>query len=385
MSVPVRCLTCLIFSWFGQLALAVDVPGDGQLWTGKLFRQNLDHPVNVVFTRSDLLFILHDLAANQQIALVLDRRQDSSVVLTIDSRNDSLLNTLTKITRMVNCELVVIDNVVYCGPISATSRLRTLVELRKSELPLKTTGIPNRRRLELLTRQTFKWTDLQSAREIIEAIAAKCQMKVTNLDLIPHDLWAAKTLPETSVVEALSIVLNQFDLTFAWRQTGSSIELVPIPDQIRVERRIHPVQKLSDALELVRQRYPTLEVTTLNTDLVVKGLVEECELAEELLRGKKTNKNKTEDPQDLRSQQFTFSVPVAVPLSLILKKLEESNITFEYDPEEMKDHGVDLEQLIEINVTKVSTEKFFKALFDPAKIDFQIQQSTVKLTPKKRK
>ena len=108
------------------------------------------------------------------------------------------------------------DGFVYLGPKSATRQLRTLIELRKIDLQSKETRIPEQRRNELQRHRTFEWRDLDTPREILARISDSFRLTISNVDLIPHDLWAAAVLPDASLSEALSVVLIQFDLTFRW-------------------------------------------------------------------------------------------------------------------------------------------------------------------------
>ena len=56
--------------------------------------------------------------------------------------------------------------------------------------------------------------------------------------------------------EALTVVLIQFDLTFRWTDAGAAIELLPIPEQVSIERKHHSKLKPADAMSLIRQRFP---------------------------------------------------------------------------------------------------------------------------------
>ena len=92
---------------------------------------------------------------------------------------------------------------------------------------------------------------------------------------------------------------------------------------------------------------------------------------------------KIEPPQPLQQQLFTLKAE-RVPLIALIKKLEESAINFDYDSDELKKAGVDLEQKVQIDVKKASAKEFFKLLFDPVGLEFQIDHLTVTLKPKKR-
>ena len=66
-----------------------------------------------------------------------------------------------------------------------------------------------------------------------------------------------------------------------------------------------------------------------------------------------------------------------------MKTLEESAVTFEYSVEDFKRAGIDLETRVDIDVKKATADDFFRSIFEPLGIQFQIDHLTVKLKPKR--
>ena len=352
--------------------------------TDTSFRQELERPFSGSWSSIEFRQLLKEVAADRQISIILDRRLDPSVEVPIDVNNVSLRTGLTGIARQVNGDATVSQNIVFLGPKSATKRLRTLIELRSLDLQSKEFSIPKPRRSELLQRKTFESQDLDSPREILQKFANEVSLNISNGQLIPHDLWAGMALPDVTIVEALSVILIQFDLTFRWIDKGAAIELIPIPDVVLLERKHHPKQKPFEVIDQVRERFPQLAVEVWKTEISVKGSLEEHEAVAAFLRGDRVNSPiKIEPPQPLQQQLFTLKAE-RVPLIALIKKLEESAINFDYDSDELKKAGVDLEQTVQIDVKKASAKEFFKLLFDPVGLEFQIDHLTVTLKPKKR-
>ncbi len=348
------------------------------------FRQELDRPFSGSWSSIEFRQLLKEVTADRRVSVILDRRLDPSVEAPIDVNNVSLSTGLTGIARQVNGDVTILENIVFLGPKSATKRLRTLVELRELDLQSKEFLVPKPRRSELLQRKTFESKDLDSPRETLEKFADQIPLNISNAQLIPYDLWAGMALPDVTIVEALSVVLIQFDLTFRWIDKGTAIELIPIPDVVVLERKHHPKQKPFDVINEVRERFPQLEAEVWKTEISVKGSLEDHEAVAAFLRGDRVNSPiKIEPPQPLQKQLFTLKAE-RVPLIALLKKLEESAINFDYDSDELKKAGVDLEQKVQIDVKKASAKEFFKLLFDPVGLEFQIDHLTVKLKPKKR-
>jgi len=357
----------------------------GNLQTGAKFRKELDRPFSASWSREQLRQMLKQVSSDRKIAIVLDRRTDPSFEFPIDVANKPLRSGLLDLIRAADGDISLLESTVYLGPRPAVARLRTLIELRNTDMRSKQVAIPDRRRTELLRRRAAQWNDLDSPRDILKVLSSAWSLQVDNIDLVPHDLWAEAVLPETTVTEALSVVLNQFDLTFEWTGAGTSIQLVPIPGDIRVERRHPTKQKAADALAQIRQHFPNVDARIVNAALVINGSVEDHEAITSLLRGDTPMQATTaQSARPIRRRLFTFGVERPVPLSAVMKKLEESDIRFSYEATEFKAAGIDLDQMITVSKDKASADEFFKALFEPARIDFQIDGVTVILRPKKR-
>ena len=117
----------------------------------------------------------------------------------------------------------------------------------------------------------------------------------------------------------------------------------------------------------------------------MNGSVEEHEVIASLLRGDghPGQSAKIEQPALIEKRMFDLSVEQPVPLIALMKKLEESDIHFEYNADDLKAARIDLEQSIQPDVKDLRASEFFKLIFDPVGLDFQIDRQTVKLKPKR--
>ena len=327
--------------------------------------------------------MLSPVSANRQVSIVIDRRIDPNAEFQLDISNVNLLTGLRKIADLANAEVSLADNFVYLGPPRSVKVLRTLMEIRSQDLRSQDSGISERRRSDLQKRRTIKWQDLTTPREILDTLSDQRHLKIPDKTPITHDLWAATVLPEVTTVEALSVILIQFDLTFRWSEAGDSIELVPIPETVVVDRKHRTSSKLSESIAVVRQRFNEIHVETSKTETIVTSTVEAHEAISKLLGGQRITRTVKEEPLGaVRDRTFTFSVSQPVPIISILNQLEKSKIHFEYDAQDLKAAGIDLEQTVEVDVVNASAKDFFDAIFRPVQVDFQFDNSTVKLKPK---
>ncbi len=352
--------------------------------TGPQFQTEIDRTLSASWANVELRDLLKKIGDERRVAILLDRRVDPTVQLPLNLTNSSLREGVRDMARLLGADISVADPVVYVGPPAATQRLRTLIELQSSELRSRESSIPEKRRVELAARHTVTWLDLESPVEIVQRIADRYRLTIGHLDLLPHDLWVANTLPSVTAAEALSLVLIQFDLTFTWTGAGQGIELVTAPQRPVIEKR-HRVKGRTPAaaLKLVKQFGPDLDAKVDGSDLIVRGLLEEHEAVAALVDGTAAKKpDASAGVKPIKQRLFTLKID-RVPARVLMKKLEESEIVFEYDAEQLAAASIDLDQPIKLDVEKASAAEFFKAVFDPLRLTVEIDNLTVKLKPKR--
>ena len=309
--------------------------------TGPRFQTEIDRPLSGSWANVELRDLLKKIGDDRRVAILLDRRVDPTVQLPLNLTNSSLREGVRDLARLLGADISVAEPVLFVGPQSATRRLKTLIELRSSELTARESSIPDKRRAELSSRHTITWQDLDSPAEIVQRIADRYRLTIRNLDLLPHDLWVANTLPSVTAAEALSLVLIQFDLTFAWigvkeGGAGQGIELVSVPERPVIEKR-HRVKgrPATEALKLVQKYEPELDVKLDGSDLVIRAMLEEHEVISAFLGGSTAKKpDVATGVKPIKQRLFTLKID-RVPARVLMQKLEESEITFEYNAEQL--------------------------------------------------
>src|SRR5262249_18733220 len=147
----------------------------------------------------------------------------------------------------------------YLGPKDSAEKIRTLVALRTQELADAQLRVAKQRRTDLLHPDTVRWDDLATPAEILRQLALQHCWQVAGIQVVPHVLWAKAVLPDASPIEALSLVLIQFDLTFAWTTGGEGIQLTPVPKSVAIERTYTPPKMSAvEAAQRWREAIPGL-------------------------------------------------------------------------------------------------------------------------------
>ena len=355
--------------------------------TGTKFEWALDQPVVATWQNAEFRRAVESLSEQRRVPLIVDRRLDPNRIFTQEIQNIPLRETFGKLSAGSNGGYSSTGQTVYLGPAASAGKLRTLIALRQADVQQLTSKLPASRRKPLTERRPLQWEDLDAPRDILQRIAEGRSLRIKNADQIPHDLWRSCDLPPISLEEALTLVLIQYDLTFRLDSAATTIELLPIPNSVAIEKQWSlPRARSADITRAIHEELPQLETTLTAEQLVAQGTQEQLDELERLIRAMTTGSSakKANKPARLNQRRLTFQAKDA-PLSAILEKLSGTGITFHYDRQQLKADGIDIDQLIAIDVKEVAPEELFEQLFTPAGIAFKVEGLQVSLTPAKLK
>ena len=180
-------------------------------------------------------------------------------------------------------------------------------------------------------RSTVAWDDLDRPADIVSRIGRQFGLSIAGLEQIPHDLWAGATIPKATASEALSLVLNQFDLTFEWLPRESGVRLVPVPERVAIERSYTLRGKsASQTLRTLHSLIEGLDATARGNKLVVRGTLEQHEMV-----AAATPRPKNAQP--------TLTKKSVLPVEKESFKLQAEGVSLQELFEELKKQGLPLE------------------------------------------
>ncbi len=351
---------------------------------GGKFESALERTISATWSSVPLRMILNDVAREQKTAILLDRRIDSGREMPWEFKGRPLRAELADLAKGHGAAMSIAGNAVYIGPASSARKLRTLIHLRRSEVIEKSASLSKGRDRELMRVATAHWGDLARPADLIRQLSELYKLEVRGGEQISHDLWAGCTLPAASAVEALSLILIQFDFTFEWTGDASGIRIVPIPDKVTFARVYKPGNgSAKTTAEKWRAEFPDAEFELKGREINVVGTVEEHEAIAALLQPNRANgkKNGSTKPVPLSQKTFTLKVQGA-PVRSILQELEKQGVEIILDEQKLKDAGIDIDKRIDLEVDQADADKFFRAICEPLKIQFKIDGQTVTLSPK---
>ncbi len=353
------------------------------------YEWTLDQPVIATWKNAELRFATQALSLERRIPIVFDRRLDPNRVFSLEANDASLRETFGRLAAISQGSVSITSQTVYLGPMASAGRLRTLIALRQSDVQKVAGTLSAAKRKSLTGHRDLNWQDLETPQEIVQKIAAERNLRVQSADRLPHDLWAANDLPAISLAEALTLVLIQYDLTFRLDPTGTTVELIPIPEKVAMEKKWPlPRARVQAISRAIQDELPQVVVTDATAEeLVAQGTQEQLEALEQLIRTMTSGtatKARPNAPTPLSKRRLTFQAKDA-PLSAILEKISSTGIQFVFDRAELKQHGIDIDQLVAIDVKDVPPEELFDTLFSPLKIDFKVDGLKVVLSPAPKK
>jgi len=355
-----------------------------KLATGAAFREELQRDISASWENIELRSVLSRLQAERRVAVLLDCRVDPNAVYRVRFTGEPLREALATLARQADAAASFSEQVVYIGPEESARWLATSIEQAEVLLADKSLGLTERRQFELSSRKTVHWQDLTTPREILDQIAAQHRITIDNLDVVPHDLWASATLPQVSVTEALTLVLIQLDLGWKWEQGGECVRLVPWQPPPLIERRYQPrrAKSLAEAERIWSEALPEALVRRDGEELVVTGRSEDHHLAQ-ILRTTGTLPKPVATkaaPVPLRRRLFTLKLE-RIPVKSVMLELEKSGVEFVYDAAALEKAGISLDQPVVLDARRVDADTFFKSLFTPVGLEFEIDDRKVTLRP----
>lgn len=356
-----------------SLTTALPVDAADPWLAGSSVSAALDEPCLALFHKKPIRLALRDLSGQLRIAMVLDRRCDPNRTVTLADNRHSLKEALSSAAEQSGTATATVGSVIYFGPPETVAALRTVAELRRMEL----TASPPKRRAELARPREIAWADLAEPREVLDRLTRPAGVRVLNPELLPYDLLAEQTLPQSSTVDSLTLFCAQFGLGFEWADNAAAIRLVPFPTAATLTRP-HPVPaaKMKEIAGQIREAWPELAVTTTAGKVQFAGRLEQHEQVEEWIRPAPRTVRPKPKPVDLSRKRLTFRV-AQTPARDVLKALEATGLMFDVA------EGIDLDTRLSLELRDATPAEVVEAIAAQLGAASEIDGTTARLKPER--
>lgn len=320
--------------------------------------------------------VIATISRSQRIAVLLDRRVDPDQTIDLAQSNVTAEQLLRHIAQDRGLGMTLLGPVVYLGPAEAALRLRTIALMRQEEAR----DLPGNSAMIFQRAEPLVWDDFATPRQILSRLATSAGIEISGLEQIPHDLWAGASLPPLTLVERLTLIAIQFDLTFRIGADGRSVVLVPVPPDVAIERRYpggaDPQRLAAQWSELL----PGREIRVVGHEILVRGLVEDHERIGAV--PKRVERHSPQRGSPGRSlTRFTVSHAQG-PLDQLLDELARKlQLEVEIDREALRAAGISPTQVVSFHVENATLEELFEAVLAPAGCTFRRKGNRIEVIP----
>ncbi len=320
---------------------AADAADDVHWATGAAFRNALSREIDIFWSSNPLRPAIGSLSRAQRVAILIDRRVDPSQRLDLKLEGVPLIAVLQQAADQSGLGISQLGAVVYLGPLSAANRLSTVAATLEKDVR----RLPATAQRKFLQQKPLAWEDLATPRDLLVQLGQQSGVKLAGLERVPHDLWAAADLPSLSLVDRLTLIAIQFDLTFSVAAEGSRADLVSPPESLPETAGDHRRLVLP---QTAPKRY-SVEPPASVERTRIKGLAVKQERLGPVLR-------------QLAKQ---------LDLELVL------------DEPAIRAAGISLDQRVSVNVENTTVDEALRELLKSTGLTFQRRQKVVTITPAK--
>ena len=332
----------------------------------------LASPVSLTWSDVTLRDGLRRLGEAHHIACLLDRRIDPDQKIDVVASGLPLAELLENVAHRAGCNYTHLEGVAYFGPPNAVRKLHTIAALLRDQLA----ALPQSTARAWRRRSDWAWHDLAEPRTLADQLAAASGIKVVGGEQIPHDLWAAASLPALDLPARWSLLLVQFDLRLEIDHDGSRAAIVTLPDELWIERRYPAGRDPQQALARLRAKLPEATVRLVDGHVVVRGRWEDHQPV--------SNPSLSRRPRaaaEERRQVHRLRVQDA-PLRKVLKGLAaQLDLSLEIDEDAIAAAGLSLEVRVSFEVSDASLDELLAAALNPAGLRHQREGREVQIVP----
>lgn len=268
------------------------------------------------------------------VAIVVDRRLDPTVPITLAASGEPLDTVLAAVANQRAAEVALLAGHARIAPADAAALARAGEAAREQEI----------RRLEpklqrlAQGRRAWAWPDGAQPRELLATAAAEAGIALEGLGTVPHDHFPSADLPPLPLSERLDLVLAHFDHRVEWKKRAAPAGQQPV-------FRIVPIAAQASAAPRKAAWSPRATQTPRSPVVA-----------------------------------HTYSLRVAAPLDDLLTTLAKRfGLALELDRVALEQRGIAPREIVRIDVKDASREALLDAVLDPLGLGWRIEGGTLRV------
>ncbi|MGD0383049.1 MAG: STN domain-containing protein [Thermoguttaceae bacterium] len=332
--------------------------------------------MDIVWSEIPLRQALESLARNKKVAVLIDRRVDPSRKIDISLHQTPLKEVLETIAQKCNLGISMVGPAAYFAPPEVARRVRTLVALRQEDVRRLAPAAAKR----FFNQKSMAWDDFAQPRELLEKLGTENGIRIEALDQIPHDLWAAADLPPLELIERITLIAGQYDLTFQVSADGNRLTLLPVPEHVELVRTYPAGRQAQATAKNYAALAPQAQIQIKGDKIVVVGMIEDHQRISAPHRPAERNTAKSADT-DFTLKQYTLTI-VEQPIGPLLEQLgPQLNLELKIDDNAIRQAGVSLDQRVSFSVKDATVDELLRAALQQTGLKFVRRGNVVQIEP----
>jgi hypothetical protein len=337
---------------------------------------NLNSRLSVTWQGQELIVVLERLSTTQGLTFWLDRRINPQQPVNSHHSNVTLREVLDRIATDHSLGWSMLDDIIYIGPTESANNLATLAARARQSLDNAPTDYRNR----WLAVEPARWQQLSEPREVLETWFSDTGIKLSNSQVLPHDLWAARDLQPMSLADRAVLLLIGFNMTCEISRNGRTCHIVPIEKPVLITVTHDAGNKARQVMAAFKENRG-VEIQRSGRQLTITGRWEDQQQAIEIIAGKTLAKPGGNLPQRVLEQRFSLKLENQ-PVGKVIDQLAGQlglNVAWQ---EQLLTPTRDMRQtLISCEVINGDLEKLLESVLAPAGLSYHLQSSQLDIFP----
>lgn len=357
--------TPMVRSACGQSSKKAD---DSIKWlTGSKLDQASRYSFSASWTEAPLRDRLKAFAKQQKIAVFVDRRVDSNLLVSVTGTRITVEQFLWKVAEESDLGVCRIEDFYYVGPVETAAVLPHVWKpLKKLSRQLSKSS-----KIDWRKNSPMKFHGIVEPKTILSRMATENQFSIKNPEELQHDVWPGFELPPLALDTRVSLMLVGFNQWMERSGDGAEIKIVEFPTIASGQtdfRDIRNAKKL--ALEL-KEQFPDLKISSTKKSIratgdpvLIAGLTRALIGA---VKPKSTNPDET--PWTLKNTRASRRV-------ILMKIAEVSGKKFSFTSDSVND----LNQQVLVNVKDATIEELVEEVLDGSDLRYEITEDNLRIS-----
>jgi hypothetical protein len=368
--VPMNCkqnyLTMLVFV-LAVSATCLQAQETVNWLTGtQLNHQARETAISLDWQNAPLRQRLSELTTRQRISVFLDRRIDGSREIRMSAVNVSFEELLWRLCDEIGAGMCRIDEVYYIGPRDTAAALPA--EFQRIKDAVSRSQIKSKQR-SWQRSSSITLAKLTEPKLTLDGFCRGVNCRVTNLDVIPHDLWAKTKLGNSSLTGRVALMLAGFDKSFELSEDLEALRIIDREDTAQIQREFQVGEKVKAAKAELDNEFPDLDIQATKQTILAVGTTDEVLAVHRKLVG-------LQRPKVAALSEQNFTIQTADKRGNVLASIaNQISRKFVFDPSQTEK----LNERIELQLKDATVVQLIEKTLEGSGLTYELTDEALKI------